>query len=141
MCARPTGISSRRRHVGRSPACASPPTPDRGAVTLTIDVHIEPTDLVAALRADAFRGLTSNPKELPPKWFYDDRGSQLFDEITRLPEYYPTRTERAILEDHAKDVALATGARSLVELRSGTSEKTRLLLEALAAHGTLERFV
>jgi L-histidine N-alpha-methyltransferase len=78
---------------------------------------------------------------LPPKWFYDDRGSQLFDEITRLPEYYPTRRERSILETHAIDIANATGAATLVELGSGTSTKTRLLLDALRDGGTLRAFV
>ncbi len=110
-------------------------------MTLTIDVHIEPADLADALRSDAYRGLTSNPKELAPKWFYDDRGSQLFDEITRLPEYYPTRTERAILASHSDEIARVTAADTLVELGSGTSEKTRLLLDALRSAGTFTRFV
>jgi L-histidine N-alpha-methyltransferase len=110
-------------------------------MTLTIDVFIEPADLADALRADAYRGLTSNPKALPPKWFYDDRGSQLFDEITRLPEYYPTRTERAILASRSDEIARITAADTLVELGSGTSEKTRLLLDALSSAGTLTRFV
>ncbi|MFO7590247.1 MAG: L-histidine N(alpha)-methyltransferase [Acidimicrobiia bacterium] len=95
----------------------------------------------AALAADVRAGLTATPKELPPKWFYDDRGSDLFDQITRLPEYYPTRAERSILDAHAGDIAAATGADTLVELGSGTSEKTRLLLDALAGAGTLRRFV
>ncbi len=106
-----------------------------------VDVHLGPDDLTAALRADARAGLTSDPKVLPPKWFYDDEGCRLFDEITRLPEYYPTRTERAILTEHASDIAALTAADTLVELGSGTSEKTRLLLDALSGHGTLERFV
>ena len=110
-------------------------------MTLTIDVYIEPADLIDALRSDAHRGLTSSPKELPPKWFYDDRGSQLFDEITRLPEYYPTRAERAILASRSDEIARATAADTLVELGSGTSEKTRLLLDALRSAGTLTRFV
>jgi L-histidine N-alpha-methyltransferase len=93
------------------------------------------------LRRDARRGLTSNPKELPPKWFYDHRGSLLFDEITRLPEYYPTRTERSILAERADEIAQVTKADTLVELGSGTSEKTRLLLDALQSAGTLARFV
>ena len=75
-------------------------------------------------------GLTGQPKELPPKWFYDDVGSQLFDRITRLPEYYPTRRERWILDTHASDIVRLSGADTLVELGSGTSEKTRLLLDA-----------
>jgi L-histidine Nalpha-methyltransferase len=78
---------------------------------------------------------------LPPKWFYDEEGCRLFDEITRLPEYYPTRAERAILAEHARDIAARTSADTLVELGSGTSEKTRLLLDALSAHRTLRRFV
>ena len=106
-----------------------------------VDVHLSGADLAAALAHDVRVGLTSTPKELPPKWFYDDRGSALFDEITRLPEYYPTRAERAILEARASEIATLTGADTLVELGSGTSEKTRLLLSALADAGTLSRFV
>ncbi|MFJ1751337.1 L-histidine N(alpha)-methyltransferase [Kitasatospora sp. NPDC088134] len=97
--------------------------------------------LARALRADVRAGLTARPKRLPPKWFYDARGSELFEEITRLPEYYPTRAEREILTDRAAEIAAATGARTLVELGSGSSEKTRLLLDALRAAGTLERYV
>jgi L-histidine N-alpha-methyltransferase len=85
----------------------------------------------AALRADVRHGLTHTPKELPPKWFYDARGSELFEEITRLPEYYPTRAEREIIVARASQVAAATGARTLVELGSGSSEKTRHLIDAL----------
>jgi len=110
-------------------------------MTLTIDVHIEPLHATDALRADAQRGLTAVPKELPPKWFYDHRGSLLFDEVTRLPEYYPTRTERSILVERASEVARITKADTLVELGSGTSEKTRLLLDALRDADTLTRFV
>jgi L-histidine N-alpha-methyltransferase len=102
-------------------------------------VHLAPGDLEQALREDVRRGLTSSPKDLPPKWFYDHRGSVLFDEITRLPEYYPTRTERTILEERAAAVA-AFGADTLIELGSGTSEKTRLLLDAMGAEGTLRRY-
>ncbi|ARZ66473.1 L-histidine N(alpha)-methyltransferase [Streptomyces sp. HU2014] len=85
----------------------------------------------AALRADVATGLTRSPKELPPKWFYDARGSELFDEITLLPEYYPTRAEREILVSRAGEIAAATGARTLVELGSGSSDKTRHLIGAL----------
>ncbi|CAN5702039.1 L-histidine N(alpha)-methyltransferase [soil metagenome] len=106
-----------------------------------IDVHLAPDDLAAALRADVRAGLTADPKELPPKWFYDDRGCELFDAITRLDEYYPTRREREILTREAGAIATLTGADTLVELGSGTSEKTRLLLDALAAAGHLTRFV
>jgi L-histidine N-alpha-methyltransferase len=78
---------------------------------------------------------------LPPVWFYDERGSELFDEITRLPEYYPTRAEREILRTHAAEIVRVAGADVLVELGSGTSDKTRLLLDAMAGAGTLQRFV
>ncbi len=106
-----------------------------------VDRHLAPEDLGTALRADAHRGLTSTPKDLPPKWFYDDRGSDLFDQITRLPEYYPTRTERSILDARAGEIAARSGADTLVELGSGTSEKTRLLLDAFTAAGRLDAFV
>ncbi|MEV3967453.1 L-histidine N(alpha)-methyltransferase [Streptomyces sp. NPDC050698] len=85
----------------------------------------------AALRADVHRGLTGRPKTLPPKWFYDAHGSDLFEKITELPEYYPTRAEREILLAHSGDIAAATRARTLIELGSGSSEKTRHLLDAL----------
>ena len=85
----------------------------------------------AALRADVQRGLTGTPKTLPPKWFYDAHGSDLFEQITELPEYYPTRAEREILIARSGEIAEATGARTLVELGSGSSEKTRHLLDAL----------
>lgn len=97
---------------------------------LTRTLPVDATD--AALRADVLNGLTQQPKTLPPKWFYDARGSELFEEITRLPEYYLTRAEREILIDRAAEIAAASGARTLVELGSGSSEKTRHLLDALA---------
>ncbi|MFE4964169.1 L-histidine N(alpha)-methyltransferase [Streptomyces sp. NPDC056660] len=87
----------------------------------------------AALRADVLNGLTATPKTLPPKWFYDARGSELFEEITELPEYYPTRAEREILLARSGEIAAASGARTLVELGSGSSEKTRLLIDALTS--------
>jgi L-histidine N-alpha-methyltransferase len=106
-----------------------------------VDVHLAGEDLLRALADDVRVGLRASPKELPPKWFYDDRGSELFDAITKLPEYYPTRAERTILAARAADIAGATRADTLVELGSGTSEKTRLLLRALADAGALTRFV
>lgn len=106
-----------------------------------VDVHLTHATIADALATDVRAGLTRSPKELPPKWFYDDRGSRLFDEITRLPEYYPTRAERSILVARATEIAEVTGADTLIELGSGTSEKTRLLLGALAEGGTLRRFV
>ena len=104
-------------------------------------VHLDPEHLARQLAVDVREGLTASPKTLAPKYFYDARGSELFDQITRLPEYYPTRAEAEILSTHAGDVAAATGARTLVELGSGTSEKTRALLRALHDAGTLEGFV
>jgi L-histidine N-alpha-methyltransferase len=106
-----------------------------------LEIHLAPAAYVEALRRDVRAGLTAIPKTLPPKYFYDARGSDLFDEITRLPEYYPTRAETAILSQHADEIAVLSAARTLVELGSGTSAKTRLLLSALSATGTLERFV
>jgi L-histidine N-alpha-methyltransferase len=100
---------------------------------------LTPDDLGKSLRQDVADGLTAFPKTLPPKWFYDERGSELFEEITRLEEYYPTRRERAILTERAAEIASVTGARTLLELGAGSGEKTRLLLEALS--GTLETYV
>lgn len=90
---------------------------------------------------DVRRGLGSRPLQLPPKWLYDDEGSRLFDKITRLEEYYPTEAERTILRLHADDVVAASDATTLVELGSGTSDKTRLLLDAFARAGRLGTFV
>src|ERR1700683_3489177 len=100
-------------------------------------VQAQPGRYLDALRADVRAGLTAVPKTLPPKYFYDARGSELFDEITRLPEYYLTRAETAILDRHAADIAALSECESLVELGSGTSAKTRLLLRALLGGGTL----
>ncbi|KIH99949.1 histidyl-tRNA synthetase [Streptomonospora alba] len=108
---------------------------------LRTDHHLTPDDLAKALRSDAAEGLTSRPKSLPPKWFYDERGSELFEEITRLAEYYPTRAERRILRERAGEIAAESGADTLVELGAGSGEKTRLLLDALSGAGTLNRFV
>ncbi|WP_432156099.1 L-histidine N(alpha)-methyltransferase [Streptomyces sp. bgisy153] len=88
--------------------------------------------LDADLRADVLDGLSHTPKSLPPKWLYDAHGSQLFEQITStLPHYYPTRTERELLHSHAPSIGADTGARTLIELGSGSSEKTRYLLDAL----------
>jgi L-histidine Nalpha-methyltransferase len=94
-----------------------------------------------SLADDVLDGLTRPFKELPPKHFYDARGAELFDRICDLPEYYPTRAERAILERSADELAELTGAVELVELGSGTAAKTRVLLDALQTAGTLERYV
>ncbi|GAB2970522.1 L-histidine N(alpha)-methyltransferase [Amycolatopsis acidiphila] len=106
-----------------------------------LDVHSEPGALAEALRTDVRSGFSATQKWLPAKWFYDARGSELFEEITALPEYYPTRAERETLAREAAEIARVTGARTLVELGSGSSEKTRLLLDGLRAHGTLQTFV
>jgi len=110
-------------------------------MTYTIEVHHPQEQLRRDLRRDVRVGLTSAPKELAPKYFYDERGSDLFDRITRLPEYYPTRAERSVLGARAEEIAALSDAHTLVELGSGTSEKTRLLLDACLAGGRLRRFV
>nr|WP_296774098.1 L-histidine N(alpha)-methyltransferase [Rhodococcus sp. (in: high G+C Gram-positive bacteria)] len=108
---------------------------------IALDVHISPEKLLDDLRSDVRQGLTASPKWLSPKWFYDAAGSELFEQITELPEYYPTRTERALIEEHAYDIAEKTDGSILVELGSGSSEKTRLLLEAGIKHGSLRKYV
>ncbi len=95
----------------------------------------------AALADDVRTGLLSSPKRIPSRWLYDARGCELFSQITTLPEYYLTGAEREILAARASEVAARCGARTLVELGSGTAEKTDLLLDALSEAGTLERFV
>ena len=109
---------------------------------MTTIENLLPADYRAAsLRADALAGLTATPKSLPPKWFYDAQGSALFEKITELPEYYPTRAERSILRAVAPRIAELTAASVLVELGSGSSDKTRLLLTALREAGTLRGYV
>ncbi len=95
----------------------------------------------SSLGDDVLDGLTRPFKELPPKHFYDQAGAELFDRICDLPEYYPTRAERAILMERAGEIAALTGAVEVVELGSGTAAKSRLLLSALAEAGTLRRYV
>ncbi len=108
--------------------------------TVTIDVRL-PTDWAAGeMRDDIRRAFDNRPIVLPPKWLYDDHGSELFDRITRLDDYYPTEAERAILAARADDIAELTGATSIVELGSGTSDKTRTLLDSFHRTGQLARF-
>jgi L-histidine N-alpha-methyltransferase len=107
----------------------------------SIDRRLPDGFMAEALRADARQGLTAEPKALPPKWFYDAQGSALFDKITELPEYYPTRAEREILNATSAEIAGLTKARTLVELGSGSSDKTRHLLDELRSAGTLECYV
>ncbi|MXW42724.1 MAG: L-histidine N(alpha)-methyltransferase [Acidimicrobiia bacterium] len=106
-----------------------------------IDNHLDSAWIQRTLRADVAEGLLLSPKELPSKWFYDDRGSELFAQITRLPEYYPTRREREILQREMDVIAKRSGAETVVELGSGTSEKTRIVLDALVAIGRLGCYV
>lgn len=106
-----------------------------------IDVLFDETDRRSALHDATFWSLRAEPKELPAVWLYDERGSRLFEQITTLPEYYLTGAEREILSDHAAEIAALTQARTLIELGAGTSDKTRLLLDALDEAGSLERFV
>src|ERR671925_2123545 len=102
---------------------------------------IERSPVHDSLAAEVREGLTRPLKELPPKYFYDERGSVLFDQITSLPEYYPTRCERQILNRHAPSIVERSGAEELVELGSGTASKTRALLYAMAGQGSLRRYV
>lgn len=112
------------------------------SLPITVDVHLEEADWSSHLAAETRRGLSSAQPWIPPVWFYDEVGSSLFEDITRLPEYYPTRAERSILASRAPEIVSASGADALVELGSGTSEKTMLLLDALASGDAgLERFV
>src|SRR5215218_1127707 len=111
------------------------------ASSLSLSNHLAADSAARALRRDVYDGLSKTPKSLPPKWFYDSVGSDLFDQITRLPEYYPTRAEAEILRVRSAGIAAASGADTLVELGSGTSEKTRLLLSALRDTGSLRRFI
>jgi len=108
--------------------------------TLRIDVHVG-EGAPRALPEDVLDGLTKPFKELPPKHLYDARGADLFDQICDLPEYYPTRTERAILDAYADAIVRRTGMAELVELGSGTAAKTRVLLDAMERAGTLARYV
>src|SRR5687768_1965887 len=114
---------------------------ERNGMTFTLATYLAADSAATALRRDVLAGLAATPKSLPPKWFYDSVGSELFDEITRLPEYYPTRTEAGILREQAAAIVAASGADTLVELGSGTSEKTRMLLDAMRDNGSLRRFI
>ncbi|HEV2812554.1 MAG TPA: L-histidine N(alpha)-methyltransferase [Solirubrobacteraceae bacterium] len=105
-----------------------------------VDTRLEARD-ERTLAEDVLDGLTRPFKELPPKHFYDAHGSELFERICELPEYYPTRTERRILRDHAEPIATATAAAEVVELGAGYATKTRVLLDALTDAGTLARYV
>src|SRR4051812_40388330 len=107
-----------------------------GCALLAIDVRVD-SAAERSLREDVLDGLTRPFKEIPPKHFYDARGSELFEQICALPEYYPTRTERAILESFSAAIAERTCAAELVELGAGYATKTRILIDALG----IERFI
>ncbi|MGH9007933.1 MAG: L-histidine N(alpha)-methyltransferase [Acidimicrobiales bacterium] len=112
-----------------------------GDSTLTVEVFLTAAQLRRALEDDVRTGLSATPKSLPPLWFYDEAGSQLFEEITRLPAYHPTRAERRLLTEHAGPIARLAGADTLVELGAGACDKTRLLLDAMRGVGRLERYI
>src|SRR3982750_2493290 len=108
---------------------------------ITIDVHLPPGGPLSGRAADVRAGLTKPFKELSPRYFYDERGSQLFEDITELPEYYPTRAERAILPQHPPDIcAAAGGPTTLIELGSGSAAKTRVFLDAMRDSGCLDAY-
>lgn len=121
----------------------TPPLAGRDADVLrpTFDVRLDAGWHARALADEVRTGLAHTPKRLSPRWLYDERGSRLFDEITRLPEYYPTEAEREVLLRCSDEIAAATGADTIIELGSGTSDKTRALLDAYRRAGTLARFV
>ncbi len=106
-----------------------------------VDVHLRPEDLRRALVEDVRSGLGGKDKALSPLWFYDERGSRLFEEITRLPEYYQTRAERRLLVAHADCVSELSGADTFVEVGAGVCEKSRVVLDALARRGSLRRYI
>jgi len=114
------------------------PTPTRSRIIL--DVRLPPGGPLSGMAADVRAGLTRPFKELSPRYFYDERGSELFERITELPEYYPTRCERAILEQHGDEIVAAAEPCSLIELGSGSAAKTRVLLDAMQATRCLKTY-
>lgn len=108
---------------------------------VTIEVHLPEGGPMSGLAADARMGLSAPFKELPPKYFYDERGSQLFERITELPEYYPTRAERAILDARSGEIVDAAGVSTLIELGSGSAAKTRQMLDSMRDAGSLGGYV
>jgi L-histidine N-alpha-methyltransferase len=111
------------------------------AAQISIEVHLPEGGTWAGMAEDVREGLSCPFKELPPKYFYDERGSELFEAITELDEYYPTRAERAILDRRAGEIVAAAGPTTLIELGSGAASKTRCLLDAMSDAGTLETYV
>ncbi len=114
---------------------------DAATEQIEIEVHLPEGGTLAGLAEDVREGLSSPFKEIPPKYFYDERGSELFEAITELPEYYPTRAERSILDSGAAAIVAAAQPTTLIELGSGAASKTRALLDAMSAAGSLETYV
>jgi L-histidine Nalpha-methyltransferase len=108
---------------------------------ITIDVHLPGGGPLSGIAADARMGLSAPFKELPPKYFYDERGSRLFERVTELPEYYPTRAERAILDARAAEIVEVAGTSTLIELGSGSASKTRCLFDAMSSADSLDAYV
>ena len=133
-------LATRGARRARTARAAREAVASRGSVA--VDVRLTPADLADTLRCDVREGLAEPPRTVPPTWFYDDRGCELYEQITRLAEYYPFRTERELLRWSAGQIAEAAGASTLVELGSGNSEKTRVLLDAMVdATGGLDGYV
>jgi L-histidine Nalpha-methyltransferase len=127
--------------VSPGPSAVGDTTADRAVLEAAgVEVHAS-AEAWTALASDVLQGLLEMPKTLPPKWFYDERGSELFDRITELAEYYPTRRERALLESVGAAIVEGSGAAEVVELGSGSSSKTPLLLDSMASAGALDRYV
>jgi L-histidine Nalpha-methyltransferase len=114
--------------------------PTRTTDRVSIEVSLPPGGPLSGMAADVRAGLTCPFKEVSPRYFYDERGSHLFEVITQLPEYYPTRCERAILESRSAEIVAAAEPRALIELGSGSAKKTRVLLDAMCAAGSLETY-
>ena len=108
--------------------------------TVDVDVHLPPGGPLSGMAADVRAGLTKPFKELSPRYFYDERGSELFERITELDEYYPTRCEREILQERSSEIVEAAEPRALIELGSGSAAKTRVLLDAMSEASCLEAY-
>jgi L-histidine N-alpha-methyltransferase len=108
--------------------------------TVDVDVHLPPGGPLSGMAADVRAGLTKPFKELSPRYFYDERGSELFEQITELEEYYPTRCEREILQARSAEIVAAAQPRALIELGSGSAAKTRVLLDAMSEAACLEAY-
>ena len=108
---------------------------------IEIDVHLQEDGALASMAGEVAEGLRRTPKELPSKYFYDERGSKLFEKITELPEYYLTRTEQALLERLAPELASFASPAELIELGAGSAKKTRLLIDGARAVGRLRRYI